>query len=68
MDASGAKNQTEVTTFVQGLLTQMRGRFEQMSDNILTKVDSMGVAIDALEKSVAELVEQATPGDTAVKQ
>ena len=32
----------QVTAFVQGLLAQMQGRFNKMSENIITKIDDMG--------------------------
>lgn len=60
MEPGGAAaTPTEVTTFVQGLLNQMQQRFNKMSDNIISKVDEMGVRLDGLEKNVNELIEQA---------
>ncbi|KAL6752912.1 heat shock factor binding protein 1-domain-containing protein [Haematococcus lacustris] len=58
---SAAVSDTELTTLVQGLLSQMRQRFDKMSDNIIRKVDDMGVSIDELEKSIGELLEQGQP-------
>mmetsp|Transcript_32469 Transcript_32469/g.82490 ORF Transcript_32469/g.82490 Transcript_32469/m.82490 type:complete len:87 (-) Transcript_32469:221-481(-) len=49
----------EMTKFVEGLLTQMRGRFDKMSENIMTKVDEMGHRIDSLERDITALVDQA---------
>eukprot|EP00195_Chlamydomonas_chlamydogama_P007227 CAMPEP_0202900656 /NCGR_PEP_ID=MMETSP1392-20130828/11966_1 /ASSEMBLY_ACC=CAM_ASM_000868 /TAXON_ID=225041 /ORGANISM="Chlamydomonas chlamydogama, Strain SAG 11-48b" /LENGTH=75 /DNA_ID=CAMNT_0049587093 /DNA_START=176 /DNA_END=403 /DNA_ORIENTATION=+ len=49
----------ELTTFVQGLLQQMQTRFQKLSDNIIAKVDEMGVRLDDLEKSIGEIMEQA---------
>ena len=49
----------ELTTFVQNLLQQMQTRFQEMSDAIITRIDEMGSRIDDLEKSIAELMQQA---------
>lgn len=49
----------ELTAFVQNLLQQMQGRFEEMSGNIITRIDDMGVRIDNLEKSIGDLMQQA---------
>jgi len=58
MEAGKAASDLEVTAFVNGLLTQMRSRFDTMSDSILTKMDAMGNTIDELEAQVATLVDQ----------
>ncbi len=57
----------ELTAFVQSLLQQMQTRFQEMSDAIITRIDEMGARIDDLEKSIAELMQQAgvEEGDTA---
>lgn len=49
----------ELTAFVQNLLQQMQGRFEEMSGNIITRIDEMGSRIDSLEKSIGDLMQQA---------
>jgi heat shock factor-binding protein 1 len=49
----------DLTVFVQGLLQQMQTRFQQMSDTIIGRIDEMGTRIDDLEKSIADLMEQA---------
>lgn len=49
----------ELTSFVQNLLQQMQTRFEEMSGNIITRIDEMANRIDDLEKSIAELMQQA---------
>ena len=49
----------ELTAFVQSLLQQMQTRFQEMSDAIITRIDEMGARIDDLEKSIAELMQQA---------
>jgi heat shock factor-binding protein 1 len=60
----------ELTAFVQNLLQQMQVRFQEMSDAIITRIDEMGARIDDLEKSIAELMQQAgvEEGDSAAAQ
>jgi len=58
-EGSTAPPSTEVTTFVQGLLSQMQNRFNSMSDSIITKIDDLGARIDELEKGMQEIVQQA---------
>lgn len=53
----------DLTVFVQGLLQQMQTRFQQMSDTIIGRIDEMGTRIDDLEKSIADLMEQAGVDD-----
>jgi heat shock factor-binding protein 1 len=57
----------ELTAFVQNLLQQMQTRFQEMSDAIITRIDEMGGRIDDLEKSIADLMQQAgvEEGETA---
>lgn len=49
----------DLTIFVKNLLEQMQQRFETMSEQIVGRIDEMGNRIDDLEKSIAELMEQA---------
>ena len=37
----------------------MQGRFQEMSDTIINRIDEMGARIDDLERSVGELMQQA---------
>ena len=47
----------------------MQSRFQTMSDNIITRIDEMGGRIDDLEKSIADLVQEAQgENDQAVNQ
>lgn len=57
----------ELTSYVQGLLQQMQTRFEEMSNNIITRLDDMSARVDDLEKSIEELMQQAgaEDGETA---
>lgn len=41
------------------MLNQMQNRFQNMSDNIIGRIDEMGGRIDELEKSIADLVQEA---------
>ena len=51
------------------MLTQMQGRFQNMSDNIIARIDEMGTRIDELEKSIADLVQEAQSDvDSQAKQ
>eukprot|EP01033_Poteriospumella_lacustris_P012818 gene12819-9164_t len=52
-------NAQDLTIFVQNLLEQMQQRFNQMSTTIIGRIDDMGGRIDELEKSIADLMQQA---------
>jgi len=41
-NATDPKNIQDLTTFVQTLLQQMQERFQQMSDQIIARIDDMG--------------------------
>ena len=55
----GDNSANELTQLVQQMLTQMQSRFQTMSDNIIGRIDEMGERIDDLEKSIADLVQEA---------
>ncbi|CAJ1036536.1 putative Heat shock factor binding protein 1 [Leishmania utingensis] len=57
----------EVTIYVQQLLQQMQARFEDLSKNIITRIDEMNGRVDELEQSIEGLMQQsgAESGDTA---
>lgn len=59
MGADSSDNANELTQLVQQMLTQMQSRFQSMSDNIINRIDEMGTRIDDLEKSIADLVQEA---------
>lgn len=67
LPTGGTQGTQELTIFVQNLLQQMQSRFQEMSDTIITRIDEMGARIDDLEKSIAELMQQAgiEEGDSA---
>ncbi|GMP87726.1 hypothetical protein CsSME_00039976 [Camellia sinensis var. sinensis] len=55
-DSEDPKQSTaDMTIFVQNLLQQMQGRFQTMSESIVTKVDEMGARINELEQSINDL-------------
>ena len=58
-DENPGQQAEDLTVFVQHLLNQMQGRFQQMSDAILGRIDEMGSRIDELEQSISELMEDA---------
>mmetsp|Transcript_15393 Transcript_15393/g.21067 ORF Transcript_15393/g.21067 Transcript_15393/m.21067 type:complete len:80 (-) Transcript_15393:156-395(-) len=53
------ENAQDLTIFVQNLLEQMQQRFNQMSTSIIGRIDEMGNRIDDLERSIADLMQQA---------
>jgi heat shock factor-binding protein 1 len=67
--AGGDNSANELTQLVQQMLTQMQNRFQTMSDNIISRIDEMGGRIDDLEKSIADLVQEAqSESDQAAHQ
>lgn len=46
----------ELNQFVQNLLKQMQERFEDMSGNIIGRIDEMGKRIDDIEKSIRDIM------------
>ncbi|CAN6178461.1 unnamed protein product [Urochloa humidicola] len=55
-DSDGSAQSTaDMTAFVQNLLLQMQTRFQAMSENIISKIDEMGMRIDELEQSINDL-------------
>jgi len=57
----------DLTLFVQNLLKEMQGRFQQMSDGIVTRIDDMGSRIDDLEKSIQDLIAETGTEDMPAK-
>jgi len=57
--SEGSAQANELTELVQQMLTQMQGRFNNMSDNIIKRIDEMGTRIDDLEQSIGQLVDEA---------
>ncbi|KAI9342870.1 heat shock factor binding protein 1-domain-containing protein [Obelidium mucronatum] len=51
-----SNNSEELSVFVESLLAQMQSKFNNLSDEILGKMDAMGSRIKELESSLEELV------------
>lgn len=62
------KSVQDLTSFVQQVLHDMQGKFQNMSDNIVTRIDDMGGRIDDLEKNIAELLSQAGVDEDELSQ
>eukprot|EP00938_MAST-03A_sp_MAST-3A-sp1_P004630 g4630.t1 len=60
-------NAEDLTVFVQSLLEQMQGRFQEMSDSIIGRIDEMGSRIDDLENSISDLMQEAGVEDAKKK-
>ncbi|KAI9140349.1 heat shock factor binding protein 1-domain-containing protein [Paraphysoderma sedebokerense] len=54
-----AQQAQDLSKFVETLLLQMQTKFEDMSSQILSKMDDMATRIDELEKTVGDLMSQA---------
>ena len=53
---------------VQQLLQQMQARFQDMSEQILSRINDMGARIDDLEKSISELMASTGMDDDEAKK
>ncbi|XP_021957704.1 heat shock factor-binding protein 1 isoform X2 [Folsomia candida] len=64
LEKNEPKNIQELTQY--SLLQNMQDKFQQISDQILNRIDDMGGRVDELEKNIADLMTQAgaapTPG------
>lgn len=56
MSAHQDNSTKQLNTFVQNLLKQMQERFEDMSSNIVGRIDEMGKRIDDIEKSIEDVM------------
>jgi heat shock factor-binding protein 1 len=52
---------------VQNLLKQMQERFEDMSGNIVGRIDEMGKRIDDIEKSIGDIMNDLGEEDLQVE-
>merc|ERR1712154_566155 len=55
MDAD-PRSPEELETYVQNTLSNLQNKFHTISDGILNRVDQMASRLDALERSIAELM------------
>jgi len=46
---------------VNQLLNQVQGRFQAMSDTIVSRIDAMTERVESLEKSITDLMATTTP-------
>lgn len=57
------KSVHDLTGFVKQVLQDMQGKFQGMSDGVITRIDEMGGRLDELEKNIADLMAQAGVDD-----
>jgi hypothetical protein len=53
----------EDAVYVRSLLDEMQGRFDAISKQIISKIDSVGSKVDALDAEITELMREAGVGD-----
>ena len=61
---AGPQSAEELTTFVQTMLAQMQSRFQQMSDEIITKIDDLGNRIEELDEQVSKMSDREKEDET----
>ncbi|XP_048057845.1 heat shock factor-binding protein 1-like protein 1 [Chanodichthys erythropterus] len=59
MAGSESKAAKDLTAMMETTMQQLQNRFQNVSDQIISKMDEMGTRIDDLEKNVADLMTQA---------
>lgn len=52
------QTQADLAVYVKSLLVQMQGRFTDMSDGLVGRIDELGAQIDALESSISTLIQK----------
>ncbi|XP_064393223.1 heat shock factor-binding protein 1-like [Halichondria panicea] len=57
----------QLTKFVEELLSNMQGKFQQMSEQIIGRLDEMGKRVEDLEKNIEDLMQQVDTKDDAKK-
>ncbi|KAI8805149.1 heat shock factor binding protein 1-domain-containing protein [Cladochytrium replicatum] len=50
----------ELSVFVETVLKQLQSKFEDVSTQIISKLDEMGSRVDDLEKTIGDLLTQST--------
>ncbi|XP_050992261.1 heat shock factor-binding protein 1-like protein 1 [Labeo rohita] len=63
MAGSESKAAKDLTAVMETTMQQLQSRFQNLSDQIISKMDEMGTRIDDLEKNVADLMTQAGAED-----
>ncbi|XP_059365991.1 heat shock factor-binding protein 1-like protein 1 [Carassius carassius] len=59
MAGSESKAAKELTAMMETTMQQLQSRFQNLSKQIISKMDEMGTRIDDLEKNVGDLMTQA---------
>ncbi|XP_016418611.1 heat shock factor-binding protein 1-like protein 1 [Sinocyclocheilus rhinocerous] len=59
MAGSESKAAKDLTAMMETTMQQLQSRFQNLSDQIISKMDEMGTRIDDLEKNVGGLMTQA---------
>lgn len=54
--ASQDNPENELNEFVEKLLNEMHKKFEDMSNNVNSRLDNLGSKIDDIEKSITTLI------------
>ncbi|KAJ3862307.1 MAG: heat shock factor binding protein 1-domain-containing protein [Lentinula lateritia] len=64
MGVTNISSPHELTAFVETLLEQLDTKFDEMSSQILDRMDQMSTRVDALESSIQDIIN----GDLSVPQ
>ncbi|XP_056335156.1 LOW QUALITY PROTEIN: heat shock factor-binding protein 1-like protein 1 [Danio aesculapii] len=59
MAGSESKAAKDLTAIMETTMQQLQSRFQNLSEQIISKMDEMGTRIDDLEKTFADLMTQA---------
>ncbi|XP_065138423.1 heat shock factor-binding protein 1-like protein 1 [Paramisgurnus dabryanus] len=59
MAGSESKAAQDLTAVMETTMQTLQSKFQDLSDQIISKMDEMGTRIDDLEKNVADLMTQA---------
>ncbi|KZS91980.1 hypothetical protein SISNIDRAFT_456171, partial [Sistotremastrum niveocremeum HHB9708] len=58
----------ELTAFVETLLGQLEGKFDEMSSSVLARMDQMSTRVDALEASIQDIINGDFESNVSVPQ
>lgn len=59
----GEDSSEQLAKFVEELMGNMQQKFQQMSEQIIGRLDDMGKRVDDLEKNIGDLMQQVEPKD-----
>jgi len=57
-DTKMPQTQADLAIYCKSLLVQMQGRFTDMSDGLVARIDELGARIDDLEASISTLIDK----------